>query len=687
MRDWALKVVAPLPDPDIRNARAQRIVETFQTLHTEPRHACFKGIRKGRKAEVARLVIDASNKNDSDGMRRYVATVSHDVPDVTLGVVSYPFYPDGVRNAASVGRTTFAAKSSLAYWRTVLKNVTKSAQDDFSTRFLEAAKQIADDFCADDFDGLAQEIKPLLCQAERQKIRAGLREFLGALDQDALRAMYKARTFKEEIYVWCVGKMHPNSARLRATPAMCNRRKAALLQAPLLVNQMTDTTEEAYHLTADIDAGLPLWDALTRMMALPGMGGDPEKPVTREFVTWMKDKNRRLVDGYGQQAVGDSLNLHYDLAYWQAVPREWRPRTYEEARTLQSVFAVQLGGMHRLTGRKKTDLLVEYMSACRRPRGLPNGFLPAFTANGLPTNSREAMYETLKVSAKNDSLLIGARENDFLGDIGNKIVLAEIFRRAARSGYDANELLVHEPIKLFSIENNKFPAQALRLVFKDLTAVKVISLSNRWHENLPQLRVRTSKLDTEAMWAPLFSRTINPDTGVVYECLTSTKALKAEAELLGHCVHGYTFQCAVGNSHVITVRAGDGSWATTLEVGEFTDPEDRSKRKLVYLQHEGVNKVRDAKLPLDQQNAAMWIIDAINGGRLVADWGAVDAARAVHRKDAVLMRIGFDPMNDAAVDEAYAALHGTFRDVFKEPTREAFLKNRGISAFLAQHVG
>jgi hypothetical protein len=113
------------------------------------------------------------------------------------------------------------------------------------------------------------------------------------------------------------------------------------------------------------------------------------------------------------------------------------------------------------------------------------------------------------------------------------------------------------------------PVLVPRMVFPDLVAA-----SRRWHADGDRFLNALDPVPDDAAWPALF-RDADLPGGIRALCVTTPAALVAEGGSgpdaegvrgLAHCVGGYARRCLAGGTHVVSLRAPDGSRLSTVEL-------------------------------------------------------------------------------------------------------------------------
>ncbi|NBX65767.1 MAG: hypothetical protein EBQ96_02095 [Proteobacteria bacterium] len=778
-------------------AKIAKILEMYKAWDASQCHEVVKSAKGGNREADVVLVLDQSD-GDRDDPYKLVVAVSHTNP----GMVFRNQYiaNDKLRGMDAMELGDFILSKEFeyspekqmgTYFHASTSNVpdflgqmqrqaTQKIVHSAPERFLKSVAVYLGEIEVDDGiyslpDRRYEDYQRLSKHLERvaqEKVRTAIKQFIRSLDQDALKTMRKARYFDQTAYTWLTGRMPERYGEekqkwqaLCANPDALRRRRQAMEAAPALVwwfagydrvqRAITDTLDNDGTLLEAVNAGL----AETQDFRHDG----PPPTITQEFLSWFGQFDVRYIDGPRMEVNPDFYHFGAQLPKLQVLPREWRPMTRDQQLLIFRIRN-QISGVAFATGRKTDEVMLEFLSACRNPAGIPKSvvdldqlrirylvsainerkrrdartpvtlrILNKLPTQWLPKSAEEArklaticntiaddenngvsreekpvykklgdlleryarkfdlvsplvkgkkadkteiMYLVLHDVAEQSSISLGGRDTDFHKHLCNQIILTEVFRHATAAGYSVAEILSDKELTDVLPNAYGFGGDLARTVFNGMTAIKMASLSHRWHGHEARLHTRSGKYDKSAQWEPLFETFER--NGIIYECLTSTAALVQEADKLGHCVRGYTHSCVIKNSHIISIRAADGSWDTTLEVQE--SDKNAHKRTVRIVQHEGANQVRGEKLPAHQQDAAAYITAFINKSKV--DWKKIDEGRAPYRKDEMLIRIGFDYSDTKACNDAYDAWRGTFKDLFKEPTRDAYLRSRGITAML-----
>lgn len=525
---------------------------------------------------------------------------------------------------------------------------------------------------------------------ERDHIRKGFRELLQLLDQKALKVLYRARLPVPYMYGWLVGQTDFGDMPVVCFEE-CRRRQDAAYAFPMLMVEMVHSVP----FSQAIDKDDAIFENVRRYISKNCNDRDRDDvfEMPKEALKWLYGKKAYLVDGMDCGVNPRIYNAVKDLRWMSALPREWRPRNHVEYQSYVSIY-YQIGDHAKLTGRGRDELFRELVSALSKPKGLPQYEIPASNENGEIIEGAKPeirpMFEVAtpiqKMVVKNTAgsksrFELSGNDKDFLRRLGEQVVLPEIITRFTQAGISLNELLNagdewHDcDPTIYSLAG-----KLTQPTFNGMSVIKVITSSKRWHNNAARLEDRTGFIEKAMEWEPLIEPFIAPN-GVRIRALTSTEELKQMGDKMNNCVGGYSFHCAVKSSHILVLESGDGSWTTNLEL---RDHHNHRERTVSEVQHELSGNERD--IPKEAVEAAKWIQDAINKGELSADWDRIDKTRTEHKKDQLLIKIGFDPLSLEARERAYEAWHGTMPDLMPEPSRNDFLKRIGVSVRLDKLV-
>jgi hypothetical protein len=224
------------------------------------------------------------------------------------------------------------------------------------------------------------------------------------------------------------------------------------------------------------------------------------------------------------------------------------------------------------------------------------------------------------------------------------------------------------------------------LVFRGQSVEKIVRANLKWHKNVTRIGDRTHQIgdnDAERTWVALFNLTEIP-RGVTVSCVTSQKDLREEGKQQGHCVGRYAYECLYENLHVLSLRGADGSWQSTLGL---------------MLGRDGRVRVKEHKLsnndPLNSsaKEAERYLVDGINNGMIAINIEQIEQQRIIREKELLknrhqqlLVRVGFDPFDAVARENAYDVWHHTLRRIFSEPDRRKFFDEIGLDRFVVEQV-
>lgn len=519
---------------------------------------------------------------------------------------------------------------------------------------------------------------------EQQSIRVAVRQFLSRMDPDAMRLAFKARLPDTYAYEWLMGHSDREEGdgsrwRVVSPEAIRNRRSAVFVYPCLLPTFIAD--DSSRDINDNLDKGMSVPQAI-----LSGVRPNTwrsrnykSEEVTLDALKWYQGKKLYFFDGFKGQVNSDLYNILNNIHWLNALPRDWRPRTPEEFfafRRMSSSFSDYEG----LIGKSKTVLMRDFVAALNRPGGLPQFKREVEGAkDGKPARIElkpifdvvspvQAMV-TLHVHEDGNKFALSRGVNDALDSIGNQIILPEVYRQFVLNGLkDRCYIDQNDSSDIEKLTKNLMPH-----IFGEFGVLKILSFSERWHAQEQRLNDRTGRIDKDMNWHPVVADFVTPE-GVSVHAMSSTSEIRAMGDVnnMNNCIGGYTYQCAIGKSHVIVLTASDKSWKTNMEIRE----NDGLPRTVGIVQHSA--RGNNTQIPEAAKKAAEWLVERINRQKLDVDWGSVDEGREVYRKDAIMLKIGFDPESRVACDEAYLAWHGTMRDILPDASRDDFLERSGI---------
>lgn len=525
-------------------------------------------------------------------------------------------------------------------------------------------------------------LRPHAYAVERDHIRKGFRELLLLLDQKALKVLYRARLPVPYLYGWLVGQTDFGDMPVVDFEA-CRRRQDAAHAFPMLMVEMAHSVPFSQAIDKE-DAILEnVRMYITKNCSDRDREDDFEMP--KETLKWLYGKKAYLVDGTNCGVNPRIYNAVKDLRWMSALPREWRPRNHVEYQSYVSIY-YQIGDHAKLTGRGRDELFRELVSALSKPKGLPQYEIPATDENGEIIEGAKPEIETFfeaatpiqKMVVKNAAgsksrFELSGNDKDFLRRLGEQVVLPEIITRFTQAGISLNELL-NAGDEWHDCDPTRYSlaGKLTQPTFEGMSVIKVMTSSKRWHNNAARLEDRTGFIEKAMEWEPLIEPLIAPN-GVRIRALTSTEQLKQMGDKMSNCIGGYSFHCAVKSSHILVLDAGNGDWTTNLEL---RDNQNHRGRNVSQVQHELSGN--QLNIPEEAIEAAKWIQDTINDGELSVDWDRIDKTRTEHKKDQLLIKIGFDPISLEARERSYEAWHGTMPDLMPETNRGDFLKRIGV---------
>ena len=567
-----------------------------------------------------------------------------------------------------------------------LKDIQSSASYHMSKRLVAEIAKIAEmwdeeydtfsDFDADyeKFDPIRQAATPFV----ERDIRSKFKELTTHLDPDIMQTLIRARLPVNFLYSWLAGKQESyDDDRLPvASDEIKKRRLKAAWTFPVLICEMAYNDD----LTEAIDRGGSLIDTVQKYARDRHFPSDDNITITRECIKWLRGKNQYLVDG---TCGGINPNIYHILGHLEGlsvIPPEWRPRNAVEWDAYK-ILTLNLGKFARAIGRSRQDLFREVMTAFSRPNGLPiHTIFPRPDEQGNEAEGPpriKAMFESTRpiqdMVVKNyRNIDMSSNINDFIQRMGSQIILPELYDRMIRHGVDIDTIFEKDR-KWHDCKPGQdgLMGELSRCMLRDVGVIKLISSSYRWHRQAAHLENRTGYLDRDMKWHPLISPVIGPE-GVKIRALSSTAELINMGNEMNNCVGGYTYNCAVGNSHILVLEAADGQWKTNMELKDYNS---RDGRTVNIVQHEMSGNRK--KVPYEAERAAEWLTQGINNGCITVNWDIIETNRREFEKDEMLLKIGFDPLSFEARERAYTAWHGTMPNLLREPDRMTYLCSIG----------
>jgi hypothetical protein len=215
-----------------------------------------------------------------------------------------------------------------------------------------------------------------------------------------------------------------------------------------------------------------------------------------------------------------------------------------------------------------------------------------------------------------------------------------------------------------------FRLKAVRKLLKNVPIETIVAFSNEWHKPGRTAQLNKAKTFSDSSWEPIFPNPImyadGPNRPITAVPLITTDDLKEEGDKLTHCVGGYTSDCLIGNSHIISLRDEQGTPLSTIELHllEGTGPsgnpkiiniKNESRFHLKLNQHYGRNNENPAADCIGIENR---LFDEIRQGKIKIDLPSLEAKRiervailnSSDKKNIVLA--GYDPLNDEEFEAA-----------------------------------
>ncbi|HEY8963445.1 MAG TPA: hypothetical protein VIN59_03160, partial [Alphaproteobacteria bacterium] len=500
------------------------------------------------------------------------------------------------------------------------------------------------------------------------------------LDQGALQIMHQVRHYDNDIYTWLIGRMTPSAMTYEqkiATNGTIEKRRAVMKALPVISDVISSSEERTWDRFTDaIDQGSNLLDMINTAL---NDWNDREGPVelTAETLSWLTGKRKPFTIERQKPAQPglippkEKLPLISYLPGLNALPRDWRPKTAGELSTFRLVASL-LSTYERATQKSKIELTKEFIEAVRNPDSLPPLFLGyEETPKGQkPVRKKPSknVYENLDAIGRR---LHSNRVGDFEDKVSSQIILPEIFRQAAVMGIDQDYLRSQRDERTDAKLIEIWELDLQPRLFRNLSLIKIASLNMRWHSIRENLERRTDSINDPVTWPALFPPMTLAD-GVRLECLVDNITLRTEGHRMDHCVGNYAYQCAFAKSHIVSLKAPDGTWQTTMELVE-----DGEGRELIVRQHYGPSN----SLDLDPQalRAEQELLAYLKTAEI--DWDAIDVSRAKHAADPNLelkLQIGFDHVDQKTCNDVYDAWRGAMPIMFPDQTLPQYLRRTGL---------
>ena len=518
---------------------------------------------------------------------------------------------------------------------------------------------------------------------ENQEMRRAKREFLKTLDSQALKILYRARLPDSYLYSWLMG--HRESARheedVKTSPNFRNRQDAAYAY-PWLLPSFAYNAGRA--ITKNLDAGMPVPDAIIHSdIGKRNWNGEFDTPITKEVLRWALGRKHTFVENPQKEHNPNIYHTIHELPWLGGIPREYRPRDRKEYRAFRTL-KYGMSDFENYLGRPNATLTREFLAALNRPEDLPK--FPHRTEEGetilkpiFEAATPVQAFITQNTSRHDSIFLMSSNMKDALNSIENQILLPEVINRMIEHGMREDLAFSKEETTLVDVVSRGLMPH----IFGKYTVLKMFSFSERWHLHTNDLERRTGRIDKMIEWAPLINPVISPHGVHVHaECTSEGLKKLGNKKIMNNCVGKYAYQCTVGKSHIIVLRDPDKVWMTNMELVETYQKD--GCRGVVIEQHSG--KGNDTNIPRAARAAADWLVQGINSGAITVDWQAIDAGRAALNHEKMILKVGFDPENKEACDNAYKAWHGTMRDIFPDPTRDAFMARSGLRAAVDNNI-
>lgn len=553
--------------------------------------------------------------------------------------------------------------------------------------------------------------KPLraLQQEEGRRIRKAYHQLFRAMNQNALRIMHKARTSEGWTYQWLCGQQETlrlggDYRRPPAASAEAQRNRQQAMEAfPALIFMMRQSSS----ITAGLDRGdklLPL--LLNELNDNQNNNNRLQNQATAECVRQLFGKRPHDIDpAYRWQfpLMGNATHaadFHHDLPWISSLPREWRPSAPGQWQRFHNFYLGMLDWA-TLTGRDAKTLIRDFSALTKTL-----GRIEPITFKDDYTLDAKALQKALKVGAEYRQMIrttmpdgkitphfiaalgqrrydrcyyeIGSDHKDFINRLGDQVILPTIIQASEAAGLDWLKVLgEHSDC---APPNGHISGRTTRLLFNNLSVPTIFRASTRWHAQVGQMERLTCTYNEPTEWPALLPEMRAPN-GVIIRCLTNSQSLREEGEQMDHCVGGYSFRCTFKNSHILTLTAADGSWRTTIEL------EDQRDETLKLRQH--VSYQNDRNLHPDATAAEHWLLEGINKRTIELDLGDIQAHRKARlenmekeKRKAILLRVGFDPLNQEDTENAYQRWHKAVPDILPDANRARQLEARGIPAFI-----
>jgi hypothetical protein len=404
-----------------------------------------------------------------------------------------------------------------------------------------------------------------------------------------------------------------------------------------------------------------------------------EKQLSGEIIERIRGLKTRQVDPKFHGTAYNNAHLYHwykDLPFVDELPRKWWPNKPAHWPRFSSLPG-RINPWAELTGRPAKDVVLDF---CNLAEDDPDSRLPKRDGQPMPdylAKLGRGEHHTFPSTEGNTG--------DFANCLVQQVALPAIFQVAAARGHAWNPEVPDD--EQFSPLSQWCSGRLEKLIFKGMTVGKILSASDRWHEKVTFLQTRTNRVPrtSEKTWPALTNLSSAPN-GVQFECLTSTAKLVEEGDRQHHCVGGYGYQCLYEDKHILSLVMPDGSYRSTLGIKFNPDT-----KKAAVFQHYGPHN--QSELPEPLRVAADWLVNGINDGSIAVNLEAIKAAneerekeRLKDRFESLLMKVGFDPRDSDAADNAYRSLRIELMGVLPEPNRQDYFARRGILAFAHDEV-
>jgi len=202
---------------------------------------------------------------------------------------------------------------------------------------------------------------------------------------------------------------------------------------------------------------------------------------------------------------------------------------------------------------------------------------------------------------------------------------------------------------------------------KGVPITTIIELSDHWHNPGTEARLNKAKTFSSQKWEPLLTDSIiyEHERGpITIMSLTSSGELKQEGEDLAHCVGGYTSDCLMNNSHILSLRDEGGTPLSTIEFhllrgngdnnnSRVVNIEGETRYHLVRNQHYGY---RNRTPPQQCSDVEKKFFNEIRSGKVKVNLSELEIKHEERvtilneEKDIVL--VGYNPTNEKSFEKA-----------------------------------